>query len=56
MDDPEKNKILNEMNSLEYKIIWELETWKKVILIYFLKINIIFINFLRQKKQNLKLL
>ncbi|KRX11199.1 hypothetical protein PPERSA_07724 [Pseudocohnilembus persalinus] len=28
-EDPEKQKVLNEMNSLEYKIIWELETWKK---------------------------
>jgi len=29
VDDPEKGGLLNEMGMIEYKIIWELETWKK---------------------------
>lgn len=28
-DDPEKKKLMMEMNSLEHKVIWELETWKR---------------------------
>ncbi|KAM3130748.1 hypothetical protein pb186bvf_017162 [Paramecium bursaria] len=28
-DDPEKQKLVLELNSLESKVIWELETWKK---------------------------
>jgi len=27
--DPGNDKLQGEMNTLEYKIIWELETWKK---------------------------
>lgn len=28
-EDPEKQKLVLELNSLEHKVIWELETWKK---------------------------
>jgi hypothetical protein len=28
-EDPEKQKLMIELNSLEHKVIWELETWKK---------------------------
>lgn len=28
-EDPELQKLVLELNSLEHKVIWELETWKK---------------------------
>lgn len=28
-DDPDKQKLMFDMNSLEHKVVWELETWKK---------------------------